>query len=52
MGPDFLFGGLPKKKPKQQGRGGEEDGEGGLGNGKVDEATKLAQVCFENGWME
>lgn len=43
-GPDFLFGGLPKKKPKQQGRG-DEDGDGALGGGKVDEATKLAQVC-------
>lgn len=41
-GPDFLFGGLPKKKPKQQTRG-EENGDGVLG-GKVDEATKLAQV--------
>jgi hypothetical protein len=43
-GSDFLFGGLPKKKPKQQARG-DGDAEGAAGSGKMDEATKLAQVC-------
>lgn len=47
-GPDFLFGGLPKKKSRQQSQA-DEAGERGVGGvrGKVDEATKLAQVKKE-----